>query len=268
MVEIFQNIRKVYDFSNPCEELADYVEFFAESSPEKTKQYVSGDFFTIKMFPSWTPTFYINLGSPYQIATKKGFRTIRADEDILILRNDTIERYNLPTDHIFTVKFFPGGLEAILGFNQVMLIDQIINLNLIMPHSLLESIKQPITFGERIQYFEQYLLTQLRGKKADHYLKIVNDAIGEYRDTGMQLSTTQLAEKSFVSSKTINRYFNRVVGISPKNYFSILRARLALEGYVNGNSTFSPYDYGYYDMSHFYKNVTQFTGQKLSENEF
>ena len=57
MVEIFQNIRKVYDFIDPCDELAEYVEFFAESSSLKTKKYVSGNSFTIKMFPSWTPTF-------------------------------------------------------------------------------------------------------------------------------------------------------------------------------------------------------------------
>ena len=77
-----------------------------------------------------------------------------------------------------------------------------------------------------------------------------------------------MAEKMFVSSKTINRYFNRVVGISPKNYFSIMRARTALTAYVNQQSVFIPYDHGYYDMSHFYKDVVKFTGQRLVENAF
>ncbi|MBS1503041.1 MAG: helix-turn-helix domain-containing protein [Bacteroidetes bacterium] len=75
-----------------------------------------------------------------------------------------------------------------------------------------------------------------------------------------------MAERMFVSSKTINRYFNRVVGISPKSYFSILRARTALTSYVIHKKDFNPYEFGYYDMSHFYKEVVGFTGKKLIEH--
>ena len=82
----------------------------------------------------------------------------------------------------------------------------------------------------------------------------------------MPLNTGEMAEKMFVSSKTINRYFNRVVGISPKSYFSVMRARMALTQYVNHKSNFTPYDFGYCDMSHFYKEVVRFTGKKLTEH--
>ena len=82
----------------------------------------------------------------------------------------------------------------------------------------------------------------------------------------MQLNTGEIAEKMFVTSKTINRYFHRVVGIPPKNYFSVLRARTALTHYVNHKADFAPYDFGYYDMSHFYKEVVRFTGKKLVEH--
>ena len=37
----------------------------------------------------------------------------------------------------------------------------------------------------------------------------------------MQLNTSAVAERLFITSKTINRYFNRVVGISPKSFLSI-----------------------------------------------
>ena len=35
-------------------------------------------------------------------------------EDVLLLRDGYVCRYNQPDDYIFTVKFFPGGLEAVL----------------------------------------------------------------------------------------------------------------------------------------------------------
>ena len=268
MVEIFQNIRKIYDFARPCEELSAHVEFFAESSAERTQQYFPNENFTVKMFASWTPTFYINLGVPYYINLKGRNTLVKADEDILILRSGTVQRYNQPSDNIFTVKFYPGGLEAILGISQIAVTDQIINLRQVLPTSLLDALKKPVCFAERIQLVEQFLLKAYQAKtNKDHYITIVNDAIGEFSGGGMQLNTSVVAERLFISSKTINRYFHRVIGIPPKSYFSILRARTALSAFVNSQKAFVPYDFGYYDMSHFRKEIKQFTGQTLTDRK-
>jgi AraC-like DNA-binding protein len=265
MVEIFQNIRKIYTFQQPCEGLADHIEFFSESSIEATKQHVSGKNFSVKMFASWTPTFYINLGAPYEIQVGDKHHFIAADEDILILRNSIVERCNTPTDNIFTVKFYPGSLEAVLGIKQPKLADQVIRLKRILPAKLLNQIKQPITFNERVELMQDFFLANLR-KPNDYYLKFVKDAIDNFSTTGLQASNADLAERMFTTSKTINRYFNQVIGTSPKNYFSIMRARTALTGYVGNRPDFIPYNYGYYDMSHFYKDVVKFTGQRLAAN--
>ncbi len=265
MVEIFENIRKIYTFKQPCAELAGHIEFFSESSFEATRQHITGESFSVKMFPSWTPTFYINLGEPYYITLGNTRYFIRADEDILILRNCTVERYNSPADNILTVKFFPGGLEAVLGIKQTALQDKVINLSKILPVQLLQQIKQPLAFEERIALLQNYFLARYR-KPDDYYLKFVNDAIDTYAGTGLQFKNAELAEKLFTTSKTINRYFNQVIGTSPKNYFSIMRTRTALTGYVNRSAAFIPFEYGYYDMSHFYKDVVKFTGQRLVEH--
>lgn len=264
MTEIFDNIRKIYTFSGACPELSEHIEFFSESSYEATRKYIAGQHFSVKMFASWTPTFYINLGAPYVISVGDKQHFIGADQDILILRNSIVERYNTPSDNIFTVKFQPGGLDAILGVSQVKCIDQLVNLNEILPQKLLGVIKQPITFDERCSLMQQFLLDAfIQRRRDDHYLQFVRDCTESYISTGMQLNTSEMAEKMFVTSKTINRYFNRVVGISPKSYFSIVRARTALTAYVNQKPDFSPYNFGYYDMSHFYKEVVNFTGRKL-----
>jgi len=113
---------------------------------------------------------------------------------------------------------------------------------------------------------QNFLLRRYKCTHNDHYLQFVADCIENYDAAGMQINTSQMAEKMFVTSKTINRYFNKVVGTSPKNYFSIMRTRVALTAYVNQKEVFTPYDFGYYDMSHFYKDVVKFTGQKLAAN--
>jgi hypothetical protein len=216
------------------------------------------------MFPSWTPTFYINLGEPYHIAVGNRNYLIGADADILILRNSIVERYNSPTDNIFTVKFYPGGLEAVLGIKQTALIDRVVDLKSILPTALLQKIKQQSSFEERMAVMQTFLLMHYK-KKEDYYLRFVKDTIAAYSAGDMQFTNSQLAEKMFTTSKTINRYFHQVIGISPKNYFSTMRARTALTSYVNRKELFTPFDFGYYDMSHFYKDVVRFTGQKLTE---
>lgn len=264
MTEIFDNIRKIYTFSKACPELADHIEFFSESSFEATKKHIADQHFSVKMFASWTPTFYINLGAPYTILIGDKQHFVEGERDILILRNPIVERYNTPSDNIFTVKFHPGGLEAVLGISQVKCIDKVIDLQSILPAKLLRAIKQPVTFWERCALMQQFLLGAFAKRtRADHYLHFVRDCIERYGQSDMQLNTSEMAEKMFITSKTINRYFNRVVGIPPKAYFSILRSRKALTSYVNQKPDFSPYDFGYYDMSHFYKEVINFTGRRL-----
>lgn len=264
MVEIFQNIRQLYDFAPPCEELAEYIEFFAESSLARTRQYAAYAPFTVKMFASWTPTFYINLGAPYFIDLARTRYRIKAQDSILILRDQVVARHNQPTDNILTVKFYPGGLEAVLGMSQVGLANRIIPLPQLLPPRLLAQLQQPVTFAERVALLQGYFLAAGRRQRKDHYLTMVGDAIGEYRATGLQLHTSAVAERLFITSKTINRYFHRVVGTSPKHYFSVLRARTALTAFVANREAFVPFEYGYYDRSHFDKDVLKFTGQRLA----
>lgn len=267
MTEIFDNIRKLYRFYTPGNELADYIEFFSESSVEATYRYVADNQFSVKMFPSWTPTCYINLGEPYHLAVGSNRYLIQQDSDVLILRNSIVERHNLPTDHIFTIKFFPGGLEATLGVSQVHFVDQVVRLDAVLPMTLIQQVKQLTDFEERVELLQQFFLEHYHGrKKADHYRTFVSNTIGTFGVSGMALNPNQLADRLFLTSKTINRYFHRVIGTSPKQYLSLVRTRAALSGYVTDKHRFSPYDYGYYDMSHFYKDVVKFTGRKLSQN--
>ena len=264
MTEIFDNIRELYDFTMPCEPLRPFVEFFSESSPGKTARIASGKPFYVEMFPSWTPTFWINLGVSYQLTVASNQYDIQAGHDILILRDTPATRHNQPADHIFTVKFFPGGLEAILGANQTKFLGRVVPLREVLPASLIRELKTATTAGQRINLLENHFLSSLRLRRGqDHYTKLVRDSIAAYENAGMHPNTSELAERHFLHSKTINRYFHRVIGLPPKRYFSIVRARTALTSYLAGQHNFSPELFGYYDRSHFYKAVRQFTGRRL-----
>jgi AraC-like DNA-binding protein len=263
MVEIFENIRKIYDFRVPCKQLADHIEFFSESSSDATSHHIAEENFSIKMFASWTPTFYINLGEPYTISVGKRVHAVGKDQDIAILRNSIVERYNRPTDHIFTVKFYPGSLESVLNYSQTLLIDRVVDLATLLPVWLLRAVKELYSFEERIDLLEKFFLDRLLNRSTSR-LDFVREAISNYIAADLQPGIDELAEKQFVSSKTLNRNFHRVVGTSPKNYFSVIRARTALSAFVLRDPLFTPTAYGYYDMSHFYKEVIAFTAERLT----
>ena len=265
MTEIFENIKKLYLFRLPCAALAPYIEFFSETSLNATKLHIKTEEFTVKLFPSYTPTIWINLGSPYHLKNGKNWQLIAEKTDVLVLRNEIIERRNLPMDNIFTIKFFPGGLEAIFGISQSKIGSDIVNLNELIPSPFIKKLKQLSSIDDRISLLETLFLDKIHSnQKTSYYFKCINQAIEAFHLSGLELKNKEIVQKLAISDKTMYRYFTKMVGTNPKHFMAINRARIALAAYVNNSSSFSPYVYGYYDMSHFYKDVFKFTGQKLS----
>ena len=267
MTELFDNIRGIYDFSAPCEELQPFIEFFSESSRERTESLAADKDFVVEMFPSWTPTFWINLGAPYRLTTGHGSYSISPDCDIVVIRDSTMTRHNLPSDHLFSVKFFPGGLQAVLGISQTKFIGTIVPLSQILPARLIDQVKTAGSFQQRKTLLQDFFTaSRARRPKKDHYSQLVRDSVGFYENAGMHPNTTQLAGRHFIHSRTINRYFHQVIGLAPKKYFTIVRARAALAGFISNRKDFNPEDFGYYDSSHFYKAIRQFTGRRVGNN--
>jgi AraC-like DNA-binding protein len=264
MTEIFDNIRKIYQFSLPCEELASYIEFFSESSPGATQAFAGNACFTVKMFPSLTPTFWINLGTPYYLTLGSKRFLVPAGKDILLTRDTIAERYNQPADHLFTVKFYPGALESVLGIDQSRMAGKLVHLQDVLPADVIMRIKKVNGFEARKKLFENYFLDQMHIKRSRTlYIELVSKTIALYEEGGMKYNVDELSERMFTTSKTINRYFNKVVGITPKKYLSIVRSRTALTAFVSDKKKFEPTVFGYHDMSHFYKEAIKFTGNRM-----
>lgn len=265
MTEIFEDIKKLYLFQLPCAALAPYIEFFSETSLTATQQYIKTEDFTVKLFPSYTPTIWLNLGSPYLLKNGQQYQHVNENTDVLVLRNEIIERKNLPLDNIFTIKFLPGGLEAIFGVSQTKIGSNIVNVNELIPATLLKRLKNLASINDRISLLEHLFLSKIHAnQKHGYYFNCLQQAIETFHVSGLTFKNKEIVQQMAISDKSLYRYFTKMVGTSPKNFMAITRARLALTDYVKDIEAFSPYQYGYYDRSHFYKDVMKFTGEKLS----
>ncbi len=265
MTEIFDDIRKLYLFKDPCPELAEYIEFFSETSPEASHRYIGTSHFTVKLFPSFTPTIWINLGSPYHVHNGLGVNYVDEKSDILVLRNTMLERINQPADHIFTIKFRPLGFESIFGISQAKIGHDIVNANEVLSAGILKKVRCFFSLDDKVRFLEQVFLEKLRKNYAGKFhIQCVKKSIDLFRTGEMATKLTELAFLLNVSEKTFNRYFHQAIGTPPKHFLSIIRCREALTRYQSDSKTFCPYDFGYYDFSHFSKDVKIFTGSTLT----
>ncbi len=265
MIEIFDDIRSLYQFKAPCPELKDHIEFFSETSAEATARFIDAEEFTVRLFPSYTPTIWINLGSPYRIKNGKENKHIPRKTDILVLRDTTLERHNLITDHIFTVKFHPLGFESIFGFSQAKIGSDMVNVSEIIDPAILKKLKNMAGLEERIVFLENWFIEKLhKNLRNQHDLRGIRLALDNHFQSGLEMKNYEIADQLCVSEKTFYRHFKNSMGTNPKTYFSIARARTALTAYKKDKSAFSPYDFGYYDFGHFSKDVVKFTGSLLS----
>lgn len=264
MIEIFDNIRKLYRFKAPSAGLEKYIEFFSESDLATTQNIIGEQQFSIKLFPSYTPTIWINLGTDYTLKSGKLADKVGKSKSVLVLRNQILERQNHPNDNIFTIKFRPCGFEAIFGKPQSVIGGKLQDATELLGVDIRQKVIDLQDLDSRVAYFEQLFFERLlKAKKEQSRIAKINSAIEHYVSSGMELRTAKLASEIYVTEKSLYRYFVNNVGTSPKNYLNNLRIRASLEKYLHDSHNFSVYDFGYYDLSHFYKSYEQFTGEKF-----
>ena len=77
------------------------------------------------------------------------------------------------------------------------------------------------------------------------------------------MTVKELEKKTGYSSRWLNMKFNERLGVSPKNFASVIRFKQYYEALVNGKEkAFFKNDFYelYYDQSHFIKDFKRFTG--------
>ncbi|MBP7556413.1 MAG: AraC family transcriptional regulator [Chitinophagaceae bacterium] len=265
VTEIFENLKRFFVFAHPSPGLDKYVEFFAESSASQFVSARDKDFFACRMFPSYTPTFFINLTGHYQLELDGEKFGIGAGQDILLLRDTSVQRINSPGDNIFTVKFHAGTLRQLFNIAPARLNGSFMTLDNFIPRGLLQAIREATGFAARVELMSDYLKEKTHNSSGGLYGQLVDRALNEQQYPEDRSAVYEIAASLHVSSKTLTRYFVRELGVSPKKYFSVIRFRKALNDYLHNKPAFHPFDYGYYDHSHFSREVLQFTGKRLKQ---
>lgn len=113
------------------------------------------------------------------------------------------------------------------------------------------------TDKKKLEVIETFLTSRIINSCPELLLKIVS-AIHESRGTE---NVAQLAKKFSTTERTINRHFNKYIGINPIEYINLIRFRSVINAsnYSKEDPFGTALDAGYYDQSHFIKHFKEFS---------
>ena len=120
-----------------------------------------------------------------------------------------------------------------------------------------EALFTAISDSEMVSVLESFILDKILYTLPPQLIPIVNYI---HYSKGLT-NVSYLASKFYVSERTMNRYFNKYIGISPISYINLIRFRSAMEP-ANGallKKFDKAFDLGYYDESHLIKSFRAFT---------
>ncbi len=265
-VEFFhqEHFERNYFREKASADLSRFIDYFWEINFEHLyKEYPEG--FSDALFPNIGYTYLINLGTPF---------IMQLDDDKFEVKNDSFlpRHRNIICHHsagnkIFGIKFkvSPVILQKNINFSEYK--DYIFPLAYLIDRPIIEQIKKVQHFNRRVEIISDYyqqIIDQHAGslKYVDTVIAILNEC---YNNNDFTTSIEEFAKRYNISTRTLQRYFEKVTSISSKQALQIVRIRKAVEHLLSDPKKFDYRNYGYYDHSHFYKHLKQFiTGHTIS----
>jgi AraC-like DNA-binding protein len=241
-------------------ELARFIDYFWETDFDALyTKYPTG--FSDALFPNLGYTYIMNLGTPcvMQLDDKQ----FELKTDCFLPRNCNMICHHSKGNKLFGIKFkvSPVVFEKKVDFSEYK--NYIFPLAYLMDRNVINLLKEAGGFDKRVQIVSEHynkIIKQHAGSL--EYIDIVTDILDSYyTDHDFGLSIEDLAAKHKITSRTLQRYFEKATSISSKQALQIIRIRKAVEHLVTDPSTFNFEVYGYYDHSHFYKHLKQFVSR-------
>jgi len=214
--------------------------------------------FSDALFPNIGYTYLINLGTPFTMQVGKNRFHMKTDG--FLPRHEAIECFHQAGNCLFGIKFkvSPIIFEKDVDFSEYT--DAVFPLSYLLEKKVIEDIKQPLSFNQRVVRLNAHyaaVIKQFKGSVLP--VNIVSEIIDNCcKSMTFTDSIEGIAAKYSISSRTLQRYFEKCTSLSTKKTLQILRIRKAVEQMAADPASFDFTQYGYYDYSHFYKHLQQF----------
>jgi len=224
-----------------------------------------------KIIPDGYPEMIFHYKDPYKSNINGKWRDQRDKYLIAGQIRNFFHLENTGYTGIFAIKFQPWALKSLFDIE----VRTLTNDAIIIPNKLLNVIRplKDIAF-ENISFENKVLKSE---KWINNFIKSINvkahkgeRAVHMILDFNGQLGLDDILEKTKLSERSLERYFRKHIGLSPKFYCRVIRFShiFRLVSCDNPNWSEISLQAGFYDQSHFIKNFKEFTGEEPAKYGF
>ena len=254
-----------YHRLQPAPALRHFIDFFWETNFDKLwKDHPEG--FSDALFPNIGYTYLINLGTAFVMEVED--QKFEMKTDGFLPRHKAIECYHREGNKLFGIKFkiSPVLFEKKINFAEYR--EFIFPLTYLADPSIISKIKKADSFCERVSIASDYFTSIVeKYEGSTQAIKIVTSIL-EHCNSNNDFSSSieSFAAENNISTRTLQRHFEKTTSISSKKALQIMRVRKAVQQLTTNPSDFHFSQYGYYDHSHFYKHLKTFLQKKTIQN--
>jgi AraC-like DNA-binding protein len=164
---------------------------------------------------------------------------------------------------VFSIRFSPVGFRALFGIPAHLLRDQAVEAEMVLGPEIVEVHEQlaAVDATEWQTVAELYLLKRVRLFDMSAEVRIAKEAAAAMLQSRGNVGVADVAARSAVSPRHLERVFQEQVGVSPKVFGRLLRLDHALQlGSPECNWSQVAGACGYFDQSHMVRDFRALTG--------
>jgi AraC-like DNA-binding protein len=215
-------------------------------------------------------TSYVSSTLPHpacNLSVERGHQRDEVGADPVVVTGVVTKRFDVTirdAGWVYAAKFRPGGLAALTGVNARDLRDATVPASEVLDPAITDDLRQlgpDASPDEGKRHFDA-VLGRLATTPSDDYLLLL-DVIAAMLDDRSLLRVAQVEEKCGVGTRSLQRLFERFVGVSPKWVLSRYRMHdvvTDLDAGYGGSLADLASKYGWFDQAHFTREFNDLVG--------
>jgi AraC-like DNA-binding protein len=240
----------IYGIYSPVPELSFIIDCFIIIKNEG-----KGSSYSFRNFPDLHPKIIFQIGTGSNQCEFEIQNYLNADGSPLVMGIQTISsgiKFNDSSDYVIA-KFKPFGLHFLFGINQYTLKNKVVRLQDVIEFeagAFHQMITSPLDVDAKLESVEKLFVKILeKSRNIDIHTSSI---IQTLTNTFGRVKLSEIQNDYCITARTLENRFKSQIGISPKEYCSLLRFKYFLSNLVDIKTSLTQlsYETGYYDQSH------------------
>ncbi|MGB4775486.1 MAG: helix-turn-helix transcriptional regulator [Daejeonella sp.] len=241
-----------YKKIKPYKELDPFIHFYWELKGGKLERQRE------RVFPDGCAGIIINLGSP--CLTDNGSVSMEFGETYVVGAMTSFKDSFIDSEtHLLGVCLKPATFTNFYSYaSQNELANDTVEFEKSKSFNVDKILDKPFN------YLDSFFSSRIKSK-SNQLQSVINDI----HSANGQISIHELSKRNFTTVRQLERYFKKLIGISPKEYCNIIRFQYAMSLIKNPDKNRSllevAFECGYYDHSHLTNEIKRNTGLSPSQ---